>query len=232
MSKTVARKPYFDYKYEQRAPWYNYINRYNYIFRTQIYKLFEEHIPPKPKLSVLDLGVTDKEVNYFHKLYPYRQKITAAGLAKQNELIKKNFPEIKYRQVSDNFPYPFKDNQFDVVHAAAVIEHVGSCERQKTFMSEAVRIGKCGMISTPNRWFPIELHTYLPLIHWLPTSWYRKIYWFLGMKIFSREENLNLLTDSDLETMANELKITHYWIIKKYTFGLVSNYLFFWRKIS
>jgi hypothetical protein len=23
-------------------------------------------------------------------------------------------------------------------------------------------------ISTPNRWFPVETHTLLPLVHWLP----------------------------------------------------------------
>ena len=25
-------------------------------------------------------------------------------------------------------------------------------------------------LTTPNRWFPIELHTRLPLVHWLPRS--------------------------------------------------------------
>jgi hypothetical protein len=23
-------------------------------------------------------------------------------------------------------------------------------------------------VTTPNRWFPVELHTRLPLVHWLP----------------------------------------------------------------
>ena len=25
-------------------------------------------------------------------------------------------------------------------------------------------------ITTPNRWFPVELHTCLPLVHWLPDA--------------------------------------------------------------
>ena len=29
--------------------------------------------------------------------------------------------------------------------------------------------------ATPNRWFPIEFHTLLPLVHWLPPEHFRKL---------------------------------------------------------
>ena len=29
-------------------------------------------------------------------------------------------------------------------------------------------MAKAGFVTTPNRWFPIESHTRLPLVHWLP----------------------------------------------------------------
>jgi hypothetical protein len=35
-------------------------------------------------------------------------------------------------------------------------------------------------VTTPNRWHPIDLHTALPLLHWLPPSIYRPIYGMLG----------------------------------------------------
>lgn len=226
----MKQTKFFDQKYEQRAFWFKYIAKYDFYFKKDIFWLFTQNLPPSSRKRVLDLGVTDKEINYFHKLYPYPNRVTAAGLAEQNQFIKKYFPQIKYIQISEKSPYPFKDNQFDVVHSSAVIEHVGSRGRQEKFLSEIIRIGRSGVITTPNRWFPVELHTYLPFLHWLPTKTYRKIYRFLGMKIYSQEENLNLLTFEDLDQMAKKLKIKNYWIVKKYSFGFVSNFLFFWDK--
>ncbi|MDR1740563.1 MAG: class I SAM-dependent methyltransferase, partial [Synergistaceae bacterium] len=51
---------------------------------------------------------------------------------------------------------PFKDGEFDLVFSSAVIEHVGSFERQTRFISEAARVsGRYVFITTPNRWFPV-----------------------------------------------------------------------------
>jgi hypothetical protein len=49
-----------------------------------------------------------------------------------------------------------------------VIEHVGGEEQQKAFVREAVRVAGRVFVTTPNRWFPLEVHTRLPLVHWLP----------------------------------------------------------------
>lgn len=223
-------KNFFDKQYEQRAFWIKYIKDLDIFFRKDIYNKFLANLEPNSSEKILDLGVTDLEINYFHSLYPYKNKITAAGLAKNNKIIEKNFPQIKYIQVSETFPYKFKNNEFDIVHASAVIEHVGDRERQKIFLAESYRIGKRGMISTPNRWFPIELHTYIPLLHYLPTKSYRRIYELLGMEFYSKEKNLNLLTKEELIKLAKELKLKKYWLVAKYTFGFVSNYLLFWDK--
>ena len=52
----------------------------------------------------------------------------------------------------------------------AVIEHVGGRDRQRKFVTEAIRVGRRVFITTPNRLFPVEVHTRLPLVHWLPDS--------------------------------------------------------------
>ena len=52
----------------------------------------------------------------------------------------------------------------------AVIEHVGGRERQRQLVSEAIRVGRRVFITTPNRRFPVEVHTRLPLVHWLPDA--------------------------------------------------------------
>lgn len=220
----------FDDKYEQRVFYFKYIYKYAFHFREGIYKIYEKNFPPDPKEKILDLGVSDNGTDFFHELFPFTGNITAAGLPKTNSLLKRNYPEIKYICVPKTFPYFFKDNQFDIVHTSAVIEHVGDSERQITFMKEAIRIGKKGMISTPNRWYPVELHTYLPFLHWLPAKIYRFLYKILRLGVYADENNLNILEKKDLVNMARQLNFKKYWVEEKKTLGLVSNYLFFWKK--
>ena len=52
---------------------------------------------------------------------------------------------------------------------------------------------------------PLEFHTKIPLIHWLPKKIHRKVLKFLGLNFLSQEENLNLLTKKDLTNFMNEL---------------------------
>lgn len=84
---------------------------------------------------------------------------------------------------------PFGDGYFDIVYCSSVIEHVtvpksevwsvtsGSQfrararPRQREFAEEIRRLGKAYFVQTPSRWFPIESHTWLPLLGFLPRSW-------------------------------------------------------------
>ena len=68
---------------------------------------------------------------------------------------------------------------------------------------------KVFVITTPNRFYPIELHTKIPLIHWLPKSIYRKILKFLGLSFHAKEENLNLLSVNELKKMLDDQKIIY-----------------------
>lgn len=63
---------------------------------------------------------------------------------------------------------PFKDQAADVLLANAVIEHVGDEQDQRRFVDEHVRVGRSWVMTTPNRWFPVESHTATVLRHWSP----------------------------------------------------------------
>ena len=59
-----------------------------------------------------------------------------------------------------------------------------------------------GIASTgENRWFPLELHTFLPVLHWLPRRWHRRLLARLGMTFWAEEANLNLLGARDLRSL-------------------------------
>jgi hypothetical protein len=70
-----------------------------------------------------------------------------------------------------------------------VVEHVGDVERQRQFVSEALRVGRRVFVTTPNRWFPIEVHTRLPLVHWLPKEQADRAYELTG-KGWARDNHL------------------------------------------
>lgn len=100
---------------------------------------------------------------------------------------------------------PFPDGYFDLVYSNAVIEHVGSYDDQMAMASEIIRVGRAWFITTPNRWFPFELHTRLPFVSWLPASamlWIaRRFAWNHVHRRYMRnavDEHLRLMTHREL----------------------------------
>jgi hypothetical protein len=71
---------------------------------------------------------------------------------------------------ADGLALPFEDAQFDLVFSNAVIEHVGGEAQQRQFMAEIDRVGRAWMVTTPNRFFPVEAHEHSVLAHWR-SSW-------------------------------------------------------------
>ncbi|MGE3841791.1 MAG: methyltransferase domain-containing protein [Vicinamibacterales bacterium] len=170
----------------------------------RLYDRFAATFPPCQDWRVLDVGtngsMTEARDYFLHYHYPYPERITAAGL-EPPDTFRRVFPGCEYVQVRRGQPLPFADQSFDLVFSNAVIEHVGSRTDQQAFVLELARVGKRAFMTTPNRWHPIEFHTATPLIHYLPTPAYRRIYRALGFDFFSREENLNLLDDSTLRSL-------------------------------
>jgi SAM-dependent methyltransferase len=140
-------------------------------------RLFLDELQPTPQTSVLDVGADELgfgegdgcgTLNFFEEHYPWPERITALGLH-DGTGFRARYPGISYVQ-GDACDLPFDDGAFDVVFSNAVIEHVGGRDRQRKFVTEAIRVGRRAFITTPNRLFPVEVHTRLPLVHWLPDS--------------------------------------------------------------
>ena len=151
--------------------------------RQRKFALFMEAIAPTAETTVLDVGVDDfgfgehpgcGTLNFFEELYPWPGQVTALGLH-EGERFRARYPQATYVQ-GDALDLPFEDGAFDVVFSNAVIEHVGGREEQRRFVAEGLRVARRAFITTPNRWFPIEVHTRLPLVHWLPDPASRRAY--------------------------------------------------------
>jgi hypothetical protein len=169
--------------------------------RRLMFAMFMEEFRPAATDTVLDLGVTSDQTyehsNYFEALYPHKDRIVAAGL-QDASFLETLYPGVRYVE-ADALRLPFADGSFDLIHSAAVIEHVGSSANQATMIAEALRVARRGIcITTPNRWFPIEFHTVTPLIHWLPKPACRAIFRRLGFGPLAEEATLNLMTEREI----------------------------------
>src|SRR5215467_9787145 len=156
--------------------------------------------------SILDVGVTSdrsyEASNYLEAWYPYKHMVTAVGIDDASFLCGQ-YPGMRF-VMADGLRLPFRDQAFDVVHSSAVIEHVGSWARQCAFVSECCRVARRAVfITTPNRWFPVEFHTVLPLVHWLPKEIFRSLMRRTGREFFAEERNLNLMTAMALSGVAS-----------------------------
>lgn len=60
------------------------------------------------------------------------------------------------------------DNQYDAAFSNSVIEHVGNLQQQDLFAQEIRRVAPCFVMQTPNRYFPLEAHFYVPFFPFIP----------------------------------------------------------------
>jgi predicted SAM-dependent methyltransferase len=199
-----------------------------YNTRLKIYKILSKCIYIENLGSIIDVGVTaDRSQissNFFENLYPNPEKITAFS-NQDASWMEEVYKGLKFSQ-GTALDMPFKDNTFELVFSSAVIEHVGSSNNQIKFISECYRISKKYIfLTTPNRYYPIELHTAIPLLHWVPKNIHRKILKLIGKSFFSLEENLNLLTKNDLKYYCKENNINKFEILTAKFLGLPSNLL-------
>lgn len=170
--------------------------------------LLLDTLQPTSLTTVLDVGVDEVSLgdaggesgcrthNVFEEEYPWPSRITAFGLH-DGARFRERYPTIRYVQ-GDACELPFADRSFDVVFSNAVIEHVGDRERQRQFVLEALRVGRSVFVTTPNRWFPLEVHTKLPLVHWLPERTAHHVYDVAG-KSWAKENHL--LSARDLRSL-------------------------------
>ena len=83
------------------------------------------------------------------------------------------------------------------------------------------------ILITPNRFHFIDFHTQIPFIHWLPKKIHRKILSLIGLKFYSKEENLNLLSTNDLVNFLNNFDNIEYKIQYINFLGFKSNCIIF-----
>jgi hypothetical protein len=184
-----------DEKYYQQAPEESIAERMLITARDRIYKDFIARMRPAGSDLILDVGVSDvvgNGANVLERRYDQQQNVTACGLGTGADF-KAAFPKVNYVQIEPNARLPFEDKSFAIATANAVLEHVGSFENQLFFVAELCRVAERVFISVPNKFFPIEHHTALPVVHFGKRT-FNLACAVTGKSEWTREENLILIT--------------------------------------
>lgn len=170
--------------------------------RNRIYADFLRSCAPEPHSAILDVGVSDvinDGANLIERLYPYPDKITAAGLGEPAHFAAA-FPSVRYVRLEPAAPLPFPDKAFDIATSNAVVEHLGSRDAQMRFIAELRRVARKVFITVPNRYFPVEHHTAIPFAHyWRPL--FRRACALTGKEKWSDESNLILMSAGALKEL-------------------------------
>jgi ubiquinone/menaquinone biosynthesis C-methylase UbiE len=141
--------------------------------RSQKCDLFFDALRPRSRDSLLDVGGGTGILGEFGRMYRYFTAVKIVNLDPQ--VIREKGLEHVECEIADGCSLPFADRSFDWVFSNAVIEHVGGPIRQQRFAEEIRRVARRGyFVATPDRYFPIDPHTLLPLYQFLSPEWQRK----------------------------------------------------------
>src|SRR5215472_10880666 len=125
--------------------------------RLNIYKDFIRLCRPGSTTTILDVGVSDvvnDASNFLEQNHTDPGQITAAGIG-AGRGVAEAYGLAGFVQIEPNARLPFEDKTFDIATSNAVIEHVGSREKQLAFYTELSRVAKQVFLTAPNRYFPV-----------------------------------------------------------------------------
>ena len=194
------------------------INHYNFLDkillkkRLEISNIINNIIKDLQIHDALDIGTTSDDKNASSNIVIKNIKNIDKFKCISDQIVNSNFFNKKLKKsITEEFSekelYEFSS---DLVISNATIEHVGGELKQKKMLENIIKLTKkIFIITTPNRFYPIEVHTKIPLLHWFPKPIYRKILKIIGLPFYANEENLNLVGIRELKEMLNNQKITY-----------------------
>ncbi|MEE9273598.1 MAG: GtrA family protein [Robiginitomaculum sp.] len=197
--------------------------------RHKMFRHFMAVMQPNENSKILDFGTSEVEndqANMLEKSYKYKHNITCAGLGDGAKILKA-YEGINYTPIKPGKALPFTDNSFDIAYSNAVFEHIGSRENQLFILKELSRVAGKVYITTPNRYFPIEHHTAIPLLHFFP-SLFRSFTKTGKYEYWSLPQNLQFISLGDLKFIFEKTNLKGKGAHTGINLGLFSSNIAFW----
>ena len=202
MNVPLTPSSLFDQRYYQHTD-AGVLRRISRNARHRVHDFFMKSMRPGPHDRILDVGTCDvigTDSNMLEQLYPFMKNLTCASLSDGTSILAA-YPGVEHVRIVAGETLPFKSNSFDIVYSNAVLEHVGSKSQQQAFLQEMCRVAPKRFLVVPNRRFPVEHHTCLPMLHYLPKPWFRRLLRGTRYDYWSYEANLNHISAADLRAI-------------------------------
>ena len=147
----------------ERQETYSELKRINFVkkifekilndARNNFFSILRKNTKYNKNKSIIDIGTTPS-INEFQNIILSKVKNNKNVTCLSNldcKILLKKYPYIKKIILGDGRKNNLPDNNFDIVHSNATIEHVGSYQNQLKFIKECIRISKKNIfIQTPN----------------------------------------------------------------------------------
>ena len=85
----------------------------------------------------------------------------------------------------------YGDGTFDIAHSNSVIEHVGRWMDMLAMAREVQRVGDIHYVQTPYFGFPIEPHTKVPLLQYIPERLKYRLHLVMRMGFYRRAQSVS-----------------------------------------
>ncbi|HXF42905.1 MAG TPA: class I SAM-dependent methyltransferase [Pyrinomonadaceae bacterium] len=191
-------------------------------------EIFRTSFKVSPSTTILDLGSEDGSniKSVIQGLDYAPEKVILADL--DLEIVKRGWSQHNFRAVviDENARLPFRDKAFEIVYCSSVIEHTTvpkdivwqladtksfaeqSFRRQAALADEIRRVGKSYFVQTPIWSFPIESHSWLPFLSYMPRPLLLKIL-KLSNRFWIKKTipDFNLLSRSQMQKLFPEATI-------------------------
>ena len=191
---------------------YKFLDKIVYKKRIEIADLINKETKNFELNDALDIGTTEDNKNESSNTIIKSLKRAKVFKSISNQDIKSSFFEKKLNKsiTKDFTKIELEEFSSDIVLSNATIEHVGNQQKQRKMLDNIIKLSKkVFVISTPNRSYPIDFHTKIPFIHWLPKNLHRKILKIIGLSFYAKVENLNLLNKKDLILFMKEYNLDY-----------------------
>ncbi len=200
--------------------------------RIEISTLINKEIENCTLKDALDIGTTEDKLNKSSNIIIKNLKNINIFKSISDQDIKSDFftKKLKKSITLDFNKEEINEFSSDIVVSNATIEHVGNEENQLMMIKNIIKLSKkIFIIITPNRWYPIDFHTKIPFIHWLPKKIHRNFLNLIGLSFFSEEKNLNLLNEKDFNNFMKNFNFK-YKILNVKLFYIKSNLILIGKK--
>jgi SAM-dependent methyltransferase len=151
-------------------------------------QLYRELIQPRGDESVLDVGCGELGLAAFEP----PEQITGTDIVDRPAYAGARFV------LADATDLPFADGEFDVAYSNSLLEHLEPAVRPR-FAAELRRTAGRYFVQTPNYFFPIEPHSLVPGLQFLPLRARRRA-WRLGVAQ-TEFEDIRLLRAAELQRL-------------------------------